>query len=375
MSGTHDVIVVGLGAMGSAALYHLAQSGRRVVGLDRFTPPHAFGSSHGQTRIIREAYFEHPLYVPLVQRAYELWFELEAQTGRKLLLTTGGLMIGARDGLVFGGAKRSAEAHRLPHEILSSTEIHRRFPALYPEPEMAAVWEPRAGILFPEECIAAHLELARRHGAMLHLDEQVLGWRPDGTGVAVQTTKGIYRAERLVLAAGAWMGQLLPELALPLKVERQVLFWFESPEGGDRFKSGQCPIHLWEYEQGKFFYGFPDLGEGVKVARHHQGNNTEPDSVRRDISADEVAAMRQILRRFLPGADGALRSATVCLYTNTPDGHFLIDMHPEFRQVIIASPCSGHGFKFASAVGEVLAGLVTERRARFDLSLFHLRGG
>jgi sarcosine oxidase len=373
MSNFFDVIVVGLGAMGSAASYHLAKRGKKVLGLDRFTPPHTFGSSHGQTRIIREAYFEHPLYVPLIQRAYDLWTQLENESGAKLFQQTGGLMIGRPDGVILNGAKRSAEEHRLPYDLLSADDIVRRFPALKPGEDMVAVWEPRAGILFPETCVEAHLALARKQGASLHFEEQALRWNPDSTGVRVITSQGEYRAERLILTAGGWINSLLPDLNLPFTVERQVLFWFEPRSELTQFNADRCPIHIWEYESGKFFYGFPDLGNGVKVARHHDGDAAHPDSLNREVSAQESETMRRLVRKFLPDADGPLRSSAVCMYTNTPDEHFFIDAHPAFPQVTIASPCSGHGFKFSSVIGEILADLVVDEKSRFDLSLFRNR--
>jgi sarcosine oxidase len=367
-----DVIIVGLGAMGSAAAFHLTKSGKRVLGLDRFAPPHIFGSSHGQTRIIREAYFEHPSYVPIVQRAYELWGELSRETGQRLFVQTGGLMIGRPDGVVVAGARCSAETHRLPHEVLSSQEITRRFPALHPAKDMAGVWEPRAGVLFPEECIAAHLARARKQGATLHFAEKVLRWEADGSGVKVTTDQTHYLAERLILSAGSWLKALLPELSLRLTVERQVLFWFDSSRP-DLFQPDRCPIHLWEHAPGKFFYGFPDMGNGIKVAGHHEGEIVDPDSIRREVRPEEVDTMRRIIGPFLPELDGPLREAVVCMYTNTPDGHFLIDRHPAHGQVLIASPCSGHGFKFASAIGEILCDLTTKGESRFDLTLFRYR--
>ena len=368
-----DVIVAGLGAMGSASAFHMAQRGKKVLGLDRFRPPHVFGSSHGQTRIIREAYFEHPLYVPLVQRAYQLWRELEGAAGRRLLLPTGGLMIGREDGALVRGARRSAEQHGLPHEILSAADVRHRFPALAPDDDMVAVWEPRAGILFPEACIAAHLSQAQRNGAVLRYDEPVLSWAPSGDGARVRTGQGEYEARRLLLTAGSWVASLLPDLPLPFKIERQVLFWFDPKTDPACFQPDRCPINIWEHPPGKFFYGFPDLGEGVKVARHHQGEFTDLDLVRREVDPAEVEAMRSELRRFLPGANGPLRSAVVCTYTNTPDEHFWIDQHPDSPQVLIASPCSGHGFKFSSVIGEILTDLLSDKPVGFDLSLFRQR--
>jgi len=358
--------------MGSAAAFHLARAGKKVLGLDRFTPPHSFGSSHGQSRIIREAYFEHPVYVPIVQRAYELWNDLARKTGQQLFLQTGGLMIGRPDGLVVAGARRSAEMHRLPHQFLSAEEITRRFPALRPTKDMAGVWEPRAGVLFPEQCIAAHLARAQEHGAILHYAERVLRWEPDGSGVKVTTDIDDYRAEQVILSAGSWLKSLLPDLDLPLTVERQVLFWFDSSDRKS-FQPERCPIHLWEYAAGRFFYGFPEVGNGVKVAGHHEGELTDPDLIRREVGPEEIEVMQRIIQPFLPSLDGCFREAAVCMYTNTPDGHFLIDRHPSLPQVLIASPCSGHGFKFSSAIGEILGDLITNGRSRFDLSLFRFR--
>ena len=373
MSGSFDVILVGLGAMGSAAAFHLAKRGRKVLGLDRFTPPHSFGSSHGQTRIIREAYFEHPMYVPLVQRAYQLWDELEDSSGRELLRITGGLMIGRPDGVLVSGARRSAEQHRLGHELLTAAEVLARFPALRPADDMVALWEPRAGILFPEACVGAHLALAQASGATLRYDEPLMSWRSEGDGVRVVTDHGEYRAGQVLLTAGGWIQSLVPELNLPFTVERQAVYWFAPRIDPAIFAPARCPIHLWEAAPGEFFYGFPDLGDGVKVARHHAGEAADPERLRREVSDAEVAAMRELVRRFLPDADGALRSTSVCMYTNTPDEHFWIDRHPVHPQVLIASPCSGHGFKFSTVIGEVLAELLDNGQSRFDLSLFRRR--
>jgi sarcosine oxidase len=367
-----DVIIAGLGAMGSAAAYHVAQSGRTVLGLDRFEPPHQWGSSHGLTRIIREAYFEHPLYVPLVQRSYELWADLEKKSGRQLLRKTGGVMIGPPDGLLVSGAKRSAEEHHLPHELLSATELEARFPAFKPLEKMMAVWEPRAGILLPELAVQAHLELAAKHGAVLRYNEPLLRWEPlpRDKGVRVVTGKATYTARRLLVSVGAWAGSLLGDLKLPLSVERQVLFWFEPRARPELFLAQNCPVYLWEYEPRHYFYGFPDLGDGVKVALHHQGGTTQPDAVRREVDNAEIASMRELLRRFLPAAEGSLKSAVVCIYTNTPDEHFILDYHPNHPQVVIASPCSGHGFKFSSVIGEILAALLVDEGPAFDLGPF-----
>lgn len=367
-----DVVIVGLGAMGSAAAYQLSRRKQKILGVDRFAPPHPFGSSHGQTRIIREAYFEHPLYVPLVQKAYENWAELEQAIGQQLFQQTGGVMIGLPQGVLVNGAQRSAQLHRLPYEFLTAAELRRRSPAFQPADAMVAIWEPRAGILFPEQCIQAHLKMARRLGAAFGFDEPVISWAAEGEGVRVVTSKGEYFSDRLLLTAGAWMNQLIPSLKLPLAVERQVLFWFEPTAHSEFFDPKYCPIYIWEHEPNRFIYGFPNLGEGVKVGIHHEGENTTSDSIRREVDGNDIEAMRAILRRIMPALNTNPHASAVCMYTNTPDFHFLIDYHPEYPQVLLASACSGHGFKFASAVGEILTDLLIEGHSHFDLSLIRL---
>jgi len=373
MNRSFDVAIAGLGAMGSAAAFHLAQRGRRVLGLDRFHPPHALGSSGCSTRIILEAYFEDPLYVPLVQRAYALWNALQTRRGEELLRITGALMIGPPDGVLVTGARRSAELHNLPHEMLTAADLGKRHPALRPRADMAAVWEPRAGVLMADACIAAHLELARASGADLRMDEPLSRWEIDGSGVRIFTNRGDYRAEQLLLTAGAWIAQLVPDLALPFAIERQVLYWFAPAVETDALTPARCPVHLWEFAPRRFFYGFPDLGYGVKVGLHHDGELMDPDGPRREASGGEIADIRELVRSFVPSADGILRSTSICMYTNTPDGHFWIDRHPEHAQVLIASPCSGHGFKFAPVIGEALAEWLMEGRRPPALTSFGRR--
>ena len=372
MPSDYEVIVVGLGAMGSSTAYHLAQRGLRVLGLDRYQPPHNFGSSHGLTRIIREAYFEDPLYVPLVQRAYELWAELEKQSGRQLLLKTGGLMIGPPDGALVSGASRSAELHQLEHEILNSTNLQQKFPMFQIEDNPMAVWEPRAGILFPERAIQTHLDLAGGLGVHLRFNDPVRKWEPFGKGVRVFTDTNSYTAKHLVLSPGAWMNSLLPETKLPLTVERQVLYWFKPVSHPEMFRPDQFPIFIRQYARDHFFYGFPDLGDGVKVAFHHEGRQVDPDAISQEVDAQQIAEMRRVLSEYLPDANGELLSTAVCKYTNTPDEHFILDYHPEFPQVVVASPCSGHGFKFSPVIGEMIAGMVQGKQPPFNLDLFKI---
>jgi sarcosine oxidase len=374
MADRYDVIVAGLGGMGAASAYHLAARGVRVLGLERFAPRHAMGSSHGDSRIIREMYFEHPLYVPLVQRAYELWEALERDAGAPLMTINGGLMIGPREGMLVAGTLRSATEHGLSCELLGPAEVRARFPAFRIADDLVAVWDPRAGFLRPEACTEAHLAVAARLGADLRHEEPVLAWEADGEGVRVRTAKGTYTAGRLLLTAGGWTRGLLPDIDLPLTVERQVTFWFDPPRGDGRYEPDRCPIYAWEHTPGYIGYGFPRLEKGFKAALMHQGEAAaHPEDVRRTVAEAEVEPLRAALRQILPDVAAApVRSSLVCLFTNTPDTDFAIGFHPDHPQVLVSSPCSGHGFKFASAIGELHADLLTHGRARFDLSPFRL---
>ena len=357
--------------MGSAAADALARRGRRVLGLDRFAPPHDRGSSHGRTRVIREAYFEHPLYVPLVRRAYTLWHELERDAGATLLTQTGLLSMGPPDGCVVGGARRSAHEHRIAHEELDAAQMRQRWPALRPPKGAAGLYEARAGLLAPERCIDALLRRAAASGADLRSGQTVLGWTASTGSVEVRTAAGTYSAGALVVSAGAWATTLLPDLHLPLRVERRVVHWFAPARDGAALRAGLLPIVLWEHMPDKMFYTTPDTGDGVKASFHNDGEPTDPDAVRPP-SAEDAEATRALLTTMMPAAAGELIEARTCLYTNTPDGHFLVDRHPAHPQVVIASPCSGHGFKFAPAIGEVVADLVEHGRSATDVQPFAL---
>jgi sarcosine oxidase len=368
-----DVAIVGLGAMGSAAAWQLAQRGLRVVGLDRYAPPHHLGSSHGHSRIIRHAYFEHPQYVPMVQRADALWEELGQETGAPLLLRTGGVMVGIEGGTLVSGALNSARVHQLPHALWSAGELRDRVPALRAGDGMVALWEPRAGVLFPERGIRTMLDRARAAGATLVYDTAVTGWTTSGDGVTVATAVRDYRARRLILAAGPWMSQLLPRLGLPLTIERAVQFWFRPPDPANDCGPGRLPVFILQHADGQLLYGLPDTGHGVKIAQHHGGQTTSAETIRRLVDEEERALMRRLALEWVPGAAGPIVDATVCLYTNTPDGHFVLDRHPRHPSVILASACSGHGFKFAPAVGEILADLATDVPPRVDLAPFRVK--
>lgn len=346
--------------MGSAAAAHLASRGQRVLGLEQFQPAHDQGSSHGRSRVIRLAYFEHPAYVPLLRRAYELWRRLETDTGRRVLQMTGGLMIGAPDSGVVSGSLRSAREHGLAHELLDAGQINRRFPPLTPRRGTVGFYESDAGCLFPEEAIRAHLDVAVDHGAHVHFDEPVADWRVTASGtVEVTTSRACYEAGRIVLAPGAWASPLFKLPDLPLTVEPQQLYWFEPSGGSSAFAPGRFPIYIWDLGDGVQFYGFPsDDDERVKVAFFRSKMNGE-------------AAMRDALRPCIPAlSEGRLVETAHCKYTLTPDHHFVIGRHPQHEQVVIASPCSGHGYKFASVIGEILADLAVDGATRHPIDLF-----
>jgi sarcosine oxidase len=366
-----DIIVVGLGVMGSATAWQLARRGQRVIGFDRYEPPHTIGSTHGSTRIIREAYFEDAAYVPFIRRAYELWEETERAAGERLFLQTGGLMVGLSDGEIVSGSLRSAREHGVRHELLTAGEIRSRFPGFAPRDDMVGVLEERAGILFPEAVVAAQLRLAADAGAALRMNERVVHWQLAGDGVVVATDSGReYEAGRIVLAAGPWMPELLALRRIPLKCERQLMYWFTPSRN---FDPASYPIALWDDPEHCAFATFPDLGAGVKIAIHHAGEEADPETLDRTPRPADETAVRDLLRRYMPAANGELREASVCIYTNTPDEHFIIDYLEEDRRAVVVSPCSGHGFKFASAIGEAAACLATDAEPPADISLFALR--
>lgn len=368
-----DIAVIGLGAMGSATTDALARKGASVVAFDRLDPPHTMGSTHGHTRIIREAYYEHPLYVPLVRRAYELWNDLEEFAGENLLVETGGVMAGPERGPLLVGALASARTHSIDHEILSAPQLTARYPALAPRADWLALVERRAGFLKPERCVSAMLKRARQNGAALRTGETVTGWRRERRGIRIETDKSTMVVERLVVAAGPWLPSLLDSVGvrIPLEIERQLSHWFQPRVDHGHFAPASCPIALWEMPGGDVFATFPNEGNGIKCGMHHAGAPTSPDAVSRTVTDSENAAARALLEQVMPGAGGTVRESRVCLYTNTPDHHFIIDW-ADVGRVLVVSPCSGHGFKFASAIGEIAALLVTGDRSWLDLSPFSL---
>ena len=373
MNKSFDVVVLGLGANGSSALYHLSKTGLKVFGIDQFKPPHTHGSSHGQSRIIRQAYHENPFYVPLVREAYNFWYEMEKTSGKKLFLKTGGIMLGNSNSAVVNGAKLSASTHNVPFEFLDNNSIKKRFPALQPSDNTVGVLEKEAGILFPEDCIETYLDQAHKNGASLQYNERVLKIIPFDDSVQIITDEAIYRTSKLIVSAGAWLNQLMPDLQLPLTIERQVLYWIKSsnPKSKEYFLPGNLPIYIWEYLPGKIFYGFPDLGDGIKIAFYHGGESVTPGTLMPAVSKDEIDNIMAIAEKYLNIQPEFNYSAT-CMYTNTPDANFIIDYHPQHKNIIIASPCSGHGFKFASLTGKLLCSMAIEEKIEFDLSPFSI---
>lgn len=361
--------VIGLGAMGSAALWQLAQEGVDVTGFEQFFPGHSLGSSHGESRIIRQAYFEDPQYVPLVLRAYELWAELEQRSGRGVLVPTGGLMLGAAESEVVSGALLSAREHGLRHELLDAAEIHRRFPAFHPDSDWFGVHEPDAGALRPELAIATAVEAARSLGAKVNLGVQVAGLDEHPGGVTVRTTEGDLEVDRAIIAAGAWNPEFAQFAAVPLAVERQVPVWF-TPADPAPFAVGRFPVYLVE-AQGIQYYGFPSMdGRTVKAARHHEGTLTRAAEIDRVATPEDLDVVRDFAAHYLPGLGRRVTQAVVCMYTNTPDRHFAVGYAPGSERIVLLGGFSGHGFKFAPAVGEAAKDLLLQGEARLRLDLF-----
>lgn len=363
---SYDVIVIGLGAMGSATAYQLAKRDCRVLGLDARPQGHTEGSSSGRSRIIREAYAEGEEYVPLVRRAYGLWRHLERESNRNLLTVVGGLVIGGAGSDLTEGVVRSARRHDLPYEELSSEEASARFPGLCLADDLVAIFEPGAGILEPQACIDAHLEVADAHGADLRHAEPVRHWETDEAGVRVETDRGLYRSERLIVTAGPWSGGLLSDLGLPLSVKRVVNVHFECLRH-ELFDAHRFPVYILDVPEG-VYYGLPALpGQGLKIGRHDGGEECTPETIRREVDQAEVAMLREVLDGYLPGAAGPVKRTLTCMYTMTPDGHFVIDRH---GRIVYGCGFSGHGFKFAGVVGEILADLALEGESTHPIDLF-----
>jgi sarcosine oxidase len=374
MNNTYDAIVIGIGGMGSATFYHLAKRGLNVLGLEQFGIPHEMGSSHGLTRIIRLAYYEDPSYVPLLRRTYQLWDELEKEAGKKLFYQTGSIDMGAEDSMVFAGSLQSCLEHDLEHEVLDSKTLNRRFPGYQMPPEIMAVFQPQGGLLVPERCIVAHTEIAQKHGATLHTNEKVQGWDilPDER-VQVTTDQGTYTAEKLVICSGAWTSKLVPTLTKKAVPERQVLIWLETKKP-EWFTPEQFPVWNALVDEGHY-YGFPEFNPtgttaGMKYGRyHHLEEVVDPDTVDRETYPEDEAMLRAFGERYFPEGAGKTLSMKACMFTNTADDHWILDTLPDMPQVSIAAGFTGHGFKMASVIGEIMADLAQEGTTRHDIDL------
>ena len=378
-----DAIVVGLGAVGSATVYQLAKRGAAVLGIDRYSPPHALGSSHGETRITRLAIGEGAQYTPLVMRSHEIWREVERETGKELLTLTGGLIISssARQATThvahfFENTLAAARRFGIAHEMLDAAAIRRRFPQFNVADNEVGYYEPTAGFVRPEACIAAQLSLAERHGAVLHGNERVVKYSDEGGTVEVVTDRARYEARQLVLCAGPWLPELAPPaMARHFTITRQVMYWFEAPV--EHFASPAFPIWIWELQDRRHvIYGFPAIdgaAGGAKVATEQYEETTTPESAALDVADHEIRDMHQYLvEPYLPGLGRRCVKAVPCLYTVTPDFHFVIDRVPDAPGVIVASPCSGHGFKHSAALGEGISQMVLDGASRVPLDAFRL---
>lgn len=354
----YDVIILGLGGFGSSAAYHAARRGAKVLGLEQFAPVHDRGSSHGETRIIRQAYFEHPDYVPLAIRAYDFWRDLERETGRTLLTQQGLLIAGTPESEAVAGTKLAAAKHGLPLQEYSHDEARQRFESFRFPKNLAAVFEANGGYLAVEDCIRSHLDMAQRHGAELRFDTPVVSWNSDGDMVTVRTERDEFTAKRLIISAGAWASRCLADFNIPLTVLRKFVGWFRvRPERGDSARA--VPCFCFEVDS-RFFYGFPSRdGSTVKIAEHTGGQLVDdPVLVDRSCTAADVAPLAGFVAECLPFIEPVLVRNSVCLYTMTPDKHFVVDHHPHWENVVVACGFSGHGFKFTSVLGNALAELV-----------------
>jgi sarcosine oxidase len=368
-----DLAIIGLGAMGSAALWRAASRGIRAVGIDRFTPPHDRGSTHGESRIIRTAYFEDPAYLPLLREAFPLWRELERDSGEALLTMTGAAMIGPRDGEIITGTVRTAEMHSLAHELLDAEQAARRFPQFHLRNDDVVVHEGDGGVLRPEACVTAALRTALQRGATVMTDTRVQRIEAHGDGVRVHLADQVIESRRAIVCAGPWASRLLPDLPVPLWVERQVNAWFATTDR-ELYSPPHFPAFIREMPGGHFVYGTPSLdGASLKLAVHHEGLHVDPDDVPREITDSDLRPLREHAVQSMHGVDARPLRAITCLYTNTPDQNFVIDTLPDAPQITVISACSGHGFKFAPVVGDIAVDLAMHGGTERAIGAFSLR--
>ncbi len=386
MNTPYDVIVVGLGAMGSSALYQLSQRNLKVLGIDQFNPPHSFGSSHGDTRITRQAIGEGKSYVPLVLRSYEIFEEIEKKTGKKLLEKVGGIIFGNAEAEAIHGKKNfiqntieAAEKYNIKHTILSAEDLKEKFPQFLLQGKEIGYFEENAGYLKPEVCIETQLELAKKNGVEMLMNTKVMSVDVLDDGIVkITTTEGEILTKKIILSPGSWMNTFFPELKDLFKVYRQVLYWFDCSTKYQSFTvENKFPIFIWDFGNGKDVYGFPAIDGkdgGIKVAGEEYSEEVSPDTIDREVTEQESQKMYDTyIKDRIQGINPKVIKSKVCMYTVTPDSDFIIDFHPVHKQIIIASPCSGHGFKHSGGVGEVLADLATDGKTRFDISPFSIK--
>ncbi len=369
----YDVIVLGAGGVGSAALYHLARRGVRAIGIDRFSPPHDRGSTHGHTRVIRKAYYEHPNYVPLLRESYREWFDLESHLGRKLFHQIGLLELGPADGAVVPNVLSAAAQYQIPVESLDAASIEARWPGVRVDRDAVGVFEPGAGYLLVEDCVQAHLDAARATGAELLTDTEIVEVSTNEQTAIVRTSDDTeIEAKTVIMAAGAWSVKQLANLGVAFTIRRKSLFWFASDDEQYTVGSG-LPVFLFELSNG-IFYGFPKVDErGVKFAEHTGGRTVEdPLTVDRTIDAEEQRRLVEVMSRYLPGVSANVTDHAVCLYTMSPDEHFIVDRHPEMPNVVFAAGLYGHGFKFVPVLGRALADLALDGGTDLPMDFFSL---
>ena len=367
-----DCIVIGVGGMGSSAVHNLAKRGQKVLGLEKFDIPHSEGSSHGVNRIIRLAYYENPSYVPLLRRAYEMWSEIETIAGEQLLYKIGSIDTAPSGHEVFEGSLESCLLHDIPHEVLNYNQINDRFPGYEMPQGQMGLYQADGGFVLSERSIVAYVNAAVAEGAEIHARESVIKWEPEGSGVRIFTDRAEYTADRLVITAGAWAAGMVPSLVEVAVPERQVLAWLQ-PTEPSLFAPENFPVFNAYFEEGRY-YGFPVFGiPGFKIGRyHHLKEVTDPDHMEREVTQEDEDILRAAASRYFPKANGTLMTLKTCMFTNTPDDHFIIDKMPGMPQVTVAAGFSGHGFKFASVVGEIVGDLVIAGETTHDIDLLKI---
>jgi len=377
---TYDIIVLGLGAVGSAALYQLSKSNKKILGIDQYNPPHIYGSTHGNSRIIRQAYYEGKQYIPILQAAYEEWREIEKHSDTSFFEITGALMMGARNNSIVEQSELSARAYDLPYELLDSQEIAKRYKPFRPAQDTWALLDKLAGYVIPEKAVESQLQLAEKNGAEFGLNELVEFWDAESyaQGIRVKTNKGDYFTEKLIVSTGAWAKGMMQELGITLKPERIVQYWVKPKRNITAFNKTQFPIFLWNVEQDLDIYGFPmlDQSEGVcKVAFYPHANHPIREfctayNINRELNENDLSLMKAYLEKYVPDLAGKFIKTSICMHTESPDLHPIIDFHPENENVCIANGFSGHGFKFSNITGKILADLTLEGKTNFNISLF-----